>query len=253
MRNSFAAQNLEARIALLKGESPHSDHSTQLEHLLTLLFSRVAALNHHNYRDADLSAAVRRYQIEITEISRDNFNNATAAALPLTGNQHRISLRSMIILARDACDDVTTNPLALGEKLNQSSPLNWGAASGIGLSLALAASGATYLIARLLRKRERRKKRFYCQTPVQVVLAEASFSSTLLDISGLGAKIKKPDSTELDGRVQLLFDDVQLDASVQWQNAHFFGVLFNRPLRRCQLYSLIEIQRVPPPNRKAAA
>jgi hypothetical protein len=104
-----------------------------------------------------------------------------------------------------------------------------------------------------MRKRKAQKRRHYCQIPVQITLSQSKFSSVLFDISALGAKIKKHESGELSGTVKLNFSDNKLAASIQWRNAHFFGVLFHTALSQRQLRSLIDGQKSSTPLEKATA
>lgn len=233
----FAAQNLEAQINNMREDVPRGDPGTQLQPMLTQLFTGAANLDENDFTDPDLAFSVRQYQISIADISHSDFERPVAVAHLLRGSRHRVLLRRMMILARDICDGQPQQQAEFGKP--SATKINWGIASVLGFLFAAAVGVLLYLTLLRARKRKLQLRRHYCKLPVAVELGQNHFSSEIVDISALGAKIKKLDAGDLKGKTTVTFGDHRLTATVKWQNAHFFGVEFEKALRLRQVRALL--------------
>lgn len=239
----FAAQILEARISSMRETVPRGDPGTQLQPLLNQLFTGAAALDASEYRDPDLAFAVRSFKNSLADISNADFDRPVAVAHLLVGPRHRVLLRRMIILANDVCDNKSAGQTEFGRDSGRK--INWGLIGLEGIVFLAAASASIFFSVRIYNKRKAQKQRHYCRIPTQISLEQGSFVSNMFDISALGAKFEKFETGDLDGPVKLIIGDTRLTATLQWQNAHVFGVRFQQALPLKKVLSIIQADYEP--------
>lgn len=103
-----------------------------------------------------------------------------------------------------------------------------GGAGMLGLGFALLGPVARHL--------RRRRRRYLCALDVYLSSASGSGDGQVLDISLVGAKVRKGEfPAEVGDRVQLSTDAFHATAYVIWCNAHYLGVKFRQPLNMDQV------------------
>ncbi|WP_323765947.1 PilZ domain-containing protein [Marinovum sp.] len=106
--------------------------------------------------------------------------------------------------------------------------MDWTAAPVFLLGLGLL--GGLVLLERRTRSRKRRNQRFVCDIACSVRVGGTAHDSRIIDISAAGAKLKLGLEGGGDQPVEITSGAFRTAGRVAWSNAHYCGVVFDRPL-----------------------
>lgn len=106
--------------------------------------------------------------------------------------------------------------------------LDW--TSVLAVLLGLLALGGVLLAERRTRSRKHRNQRFVCDIACSVRIGGAAHDSRIVDLSAAGAKLRLGLETAGELPVEITSEAFSTAGRVAWSNAHYCGVIFDRPL-----------------------
>lgn len=235
----YELERLEARAGLLiEGLSP-SDAAPSVQTTLDRLFAKTRALQATTFRDADLRDAAQTYVDSIETIRRlMNVRSIVGTAQLLTASEHRQILRRMVQISHDVCAlealsaSATTGDSAEGQYDFSSLPaISFTVAISLMSVAVVATVGVAVFWLRLAALRKGGNTRYVCNYTVSVIAPDGtSQEMQMLDVSARGAKLRLNPGQVLNGVPKFKIGRRIVAAQIAWQNSHFVGLLFTRPI-----------------------
>ncbi len=155
-----------------------------------------------------------------------------------TNPSHRASVRRMVSVSYDFCNNSAEQNSTSSQaadapngSLSARDAITWGIVNGRELLVLVPIAILAYVIFKRVQTRRKRSVRHICFVDVDVTSTAGTFSTKMVDISAIGAKIRLPRGTKLPAQVTLLFNGATHSANFIWHNRHFAGLQFRRPLR----------------------
>lgn len=227
------AQELETELLADMGTRPYNVRT------LAALNLNARAMSGYYIPDPRLAEAVSRYVANVGAMRNDPAAHADPAHLGL--------LSYLDVASQAVCTLPTILPEPRVERTNADDPSGahaWlvgadlrGSIPTIGFLISVLGFSAL-IIKELLRHRQARLTRHHCLVDVDVTSDDAAFPTKMVDISAMGAKIRLPDKATLGRHITLIFDGKSYLSRLAWQNDHFAGVRFKRPLAARQVRHL---------------
>lgn len=220
------AQHFEAQLLSTDNGSRPFDLRT-----LAAVRRNADALSRYYVSDPRLAKAVAAYVANVTALRTNPAGHATPAHLGLLRHieEARYSLCAPPIRSSDRLSIVD----ATGTNSDKRARLIAVDLSGVVPVAGFAVSilgFATLLITALLRRRQARLTRHHCYLDIEVTTGGSAFPTQMVDISASGAKIRLPEAVKLTKTLSLNFQGQSHLVRLAWQNTHFAGVTFKRPL-----------------------
>ncbi|MCF2872226.1 hypothetical protein L0664_14215 [Octadecabacter sp. G9-8] len=235
----YDLERLEARAGLLIERLSSTQAAPNVQATLDDIFARTRALQATSFRSQDLITVVEDYAASITTIRQQrNFRSTVGTAELLTAPAHRRLLRRMVAISHDACTFENTPTSATDDSQDTASrgftnlPAITANVAIVGISVfSVVIAVVGYFAFHQMKLRKERRKRYLCNYTVAVTDGNrAPVDMQMLDVSAMGAKIRLIDSQHLMGTLKVKIGKRSLRAKVAWQNPHFVGLLFHRPL-----------------------
>lgn len=235
----YDLERIEARAGLLIERLSPSQAAPNVQATLDDIFARARALAATSFRTQDLISVVEDYTASITNIRQQrSLLGPVGTAELLAAPAHKRILRRMVNISHDACTFESTPTSASDDRQDTASrgftslpPISAKVAiAGISVFLAVTAIIGYFGIQQMTLRKERRK-RYLCNFTVTITDGNrAPADMQMLDISATGAKIRLNEDQHLNGPLKVQIGKRSKRAKVAWQNSHFVGLLFRRPL-----------------------
>lgn len=219
-----------------------SSSDARVERQLVKILDNAYLISQFYIADRTMRDTVANYLDEIQDVRMAlQLRGAVPAARVTTSSDFRWTVSSLGTVANRFCaEDIDTTTVENGEAggaMGAIKNMSWRVGVPVFSIVILALSGTIYGAARKISLQSKRRERFNCNVPLHLTSGDTKFATKMIDVSANGAKIAKTNSQTIGERMTLTIGDRDYRGATAWQNAHFVGITFARPLSIRQVRS----------------